>query len=67
MNFLQFPDELYSPALPVLGLLALLVQTYLLYWYKSTNTDADKLYSALACAAGKPQVLSLLALLVQKY
>ena len=23
------------------NVLALLVQTYLLYWYKSTNTDAD--------------------------
>ncbi len=48
----------------VLDLLALLVQKYLLYWYKSTikatSGDED------GGARGK-EVLNLLALLVQKY
>ena len=40
----------------VLRLLALLVQKYLIYWYKSKASEALE-----------EQVLSLLALLVQKY
>jgi hypothetical protein len=44
--------------------LLLRYSVYLLYWYKSTNTDAE--LRELGCNSST-QVLSLLALLVQKY
>jgi hypothetical protein len=43
---------------------------YWLYWYKSTNTDAEgaaRTHERCTVAEQTPPVLSLLALLVQKY
>ena len=40
----------------VLSLLVLLVQNYWRYWYKSTNTDAERLWEARAPCCASPRL-----------